>query len=1120
MKTKILPAILLTVMVLWGCGGEKEQITSSYTVDDFRSAQLAILADGISTATLTVMVLDSSNAPAANVRVYFSTSSGSITRQRTTSDDGKATATLTSTASELDIKAVVTASVLDSALKKSAGSPYRLSFESAPHEEPSGLQKSDGESAAIATTNVTFAGITFSSQLEQAVYPADGITQGQVQITLRETVTGKNVSGAKLGLRARRINIAGEAFTSDRGQAQISFAAMPRAGCDTLYIDYGAFKSRVHIINFLSTKLYVTPLRSKLTADGKSRLSLIAQLITHANNPVAGASIQFTCDAGVVTGTAVTNTKGEATAELVSTMKAMENVKIIADFNGVRDTAMVDYVNSLAAWLDMRTDASVLRDGQTKLPVTAILTDDHQLPIADALVRFSTTLGTVDSIARTNSAGEAVVQYLPDAGTTDGIATIAASHDILRKTKNITLSGIAFQAEASPDSILADGRSQATISVQLKTTTTHYALIGVPVRFSASKGKIDNQMVTDQYGAANATLTAGSTSGLSTIQVAYGGLTKTLSVYFLGSVAQKMTVQALGSQKPPRDGMTVQHFQVRLLDNLNNPLAGRKVTLSSLYGKIDSMITTGSDGLAVVQYRPDANSADVTETITAHCGDLATTLSFKLYGITMMLSVSPDSLPADGKSTASVTAQLKYTTANTVIQGATVTYSSSLGSIPTASVSDALGVATTKFTAPITPGLAAITAVYGGLSKSATVKLVADTPSTILLSASPEFIWVKETGNLDLTSITATVLSTTGEIIGNETNLRFIIRNGPNGGEQLTPANSGSSRETSVLRTVQGRARATLKSGIRSGTVEIQAYLSDHPEVISRKSLIVIRSGPPYIYVNPANKNDFTTHMTLATDYLNLFGWSFVNTFNISVYVGDKYNNPVEEGTTVYLTTTSGIVTTDVKTDAVGKGTAILMTTNPKAYVNPKDGSALSPLRIPNPNNASLMLPNVLPTFEGWRVKDLPDHTGEGDGCVTLMAYSHGKDQNSQDAVVFSTHNLITSAAMYVMEVTSQKSELHLGESTGISILLYDINGKPPSAGSSLTVSATAGKISETSLMPSGDQYGYGATRFSTTLINNLDPLQDKATVSDINVRLNSPNGMMSRTISIHLYIN
>jgi len=1121
MNRKILPAILLTLVGLWSCGGEKEQITSSYTADDFQAAQIRILADGFASTTLTVLVMDSVNMPAANVRVFFNTSAGTITKQSVTSEYGKAIATLTGVASELDITAVVTATVLDSStLKKSGPSPYRLSFASEAGEAIPPLKKAEAESGPNATVDVTFTGISFSSELETSVLPADGQSQGQVQITLRETVTGKNIAGAKLALRARKIHIVGDAVTSERGQAKVAFTAVSQAGDDTLYIDYGAFKSRVHVLKFMATRLNLTPVHSKLKSDGKSRISLTAQLVNHANNPVVGATIRFTCDQGVISGTAVTNSQGDAVAELTSAATNRNDVKVIADFNGVLDTAWVDYVPSTAAWLELYSEAAVLRDGQTKLAMKAVLTDDYQLPVADALIRFSTSIGSVDSVIKTNHAGEAVIQYVPDAGENDAVASITASHDLLRKTKTVKLTGISFSADSAPDSILADDRSQSAISVQMKTTTTHTALAGVPVYFSASKGRIDNMVTTDQYGIARATLTANTTPGTSSILITAAGLSKTVTVYFLGSVAQKMTLQPQGSQKPARDGITLQSFQTRLLDNLNNPLTDCKITLPSLYGRIDSLATTGSDGLAIVQYRPDAHSADVTETITARCGDLATNLSFKLYGISLALSVSPDSLPADGKSTAAVTAQLKYTSANTVIQGATVSFSSSLGSIPTASVSDGLGVATTKFTAPITAGLATITGTYGGLSKSVSVKLVADTPSTILLSAAPEFIWVTETGNLDLTSITATVLSTTGEIIGNETGLRFVIRNGPNGGEQITPSSGGSGRETSVLRTVQGRARATLKSGIRSGTVEIQAYLADRPEVISRKSLIVIRSGPPYIYVHPANKNDFTTHMTLATDYLNLFGWNFVNTFNISVYVGDKYNNPVEEGTTVYLTTTAGIVTTDVKTNAVGKGTAILMTTNPRAYVNPKDGTALSPLRIPNPNDAGLLLPNVLPTFEGWRVKDLPDHTGEGDGCLTLLAYTHGKDQNSQDAVVFSTHNLITSAGMYVMEVTSSKSELRLGESTVINILLYDINGKPPSAGSSLTVSATAGKISETNLMPSGDQYGYGATRYSTTLVNTLDPMQDKATISDVNVRLNSPNGMMSRTIGIQLYIN
>jgi len=1110
--------ILLSLAVLCfiHCGSENDQLTSSCTLEDLAAVEPFVLADGLSQIAVTAMVVDSSGLPAANEKVFFSTTRGSISRYSLTGDDGRATAYLTSVASETDLTATVTASVLDSsALKKQASFCGSLTLVAPDFPTPKRLAKAG--STPTADLQVRFIGVSFSAQLERTLLPADGKSTTKLDISIRETNSGKAVKNAAVSLSCKKLIVPARLTTSESGVAQTAIQALSQPAVDTLKLEYGRFSSRHLVLSFVSTVLSLSPKSAKLTADGVSRLTYTARLVTHENNPVVGATIRFTSGRGVITETAATNERGEATAELTSAAQINSGVPVIATFNGISDTGRVDFVANLAAGLEVQMHSKMYRDGKATLPCSILVYDEQQKPVPNVQVRFHASVGAIDSLATTDDAGRATVTYRTDAGETDEVATITAVTGGRSKSCSVQLLAVLFQVTATPDSIMADGKSFAKISVQLKGKTGYEAIPSAAISLAAGLGTIVNTISTDAAGFAQAQLTSSTSAGTCQLRATYGALTRTVPVYFLGSVAHRLTLSSPSGNAFPRDGRTQQSIQVRLLDTRNNPVVSTLVRLSAAYGMIDSLAVTDQDGVAFVNYVPDAGINDVQETIRAWTNGTAAEYKPNLLGVSLALAASTDSTAADGKSTVAVTAFLKYTTSNAVIPGAKISFSATLGSIPPSAVTDLLGQAQTSFTAGSAAGKATIRAYYGGLTQSLNVNLSSDTPMTIVLSASPNFIWVKETGNLDQSVITATVLSTSGNPIGNELSVRFIIRNGPDGGERLAPAAPGRGWESNAIRTVSGAAKATLQSGTVSGTVEIQACLVDRPEITSRTTDVVIRSGPPYIWIDPANKNNVVPHITLASDVLNLRGWDHVSRFNLSVYVGDKYNNPVEEGTAVYLTTTGGIVTTDIRTNASGEGGAVLTTANPRPYLKPMDFTALSPHTIPNPNAPSLQLPITVPDFEYSQVLNSLGDRRENDGMAYVLATTHGKDQNGNDAIVYCTHMLIFSGPILQLRATATAAQIAPGQSAAIIIEVYDINGNPPASGSSLTVSANAGQLAETSLMPSAEHYGYGSTRYATSLLNNLDPAKDKATSAVVTVRLASPNGAASTSVQIQL---
>ncbi|MDZ7342407.1 MAG: hypothetical protein ONB27_13705, partial [candidate division KSB1 bacterium] len=314
---------------------------------------------------------------------------------------------------------------------------------------------------------------------------------------------------------------------------------------------------------------------------------------------------------------------------------------------------------------------------------------------------------------------------------------------------------------------------------------------------------------------------------------------------------------------------------------------------------------------------------------------------------------------------------------------------------------------------------------------------------------------------------------------------------------------------------------ATIRAGTRSGTVQIQAELVDYPQVVAQTTNIVIRSGPPYMWINPANANDVIPHATLAIENgkHNVAFGNPIQEIKITGYFGDKYNNPVEEGTAVYFTTTGGFITSDALTNNKGQTSVILQNVNPFPMLVSQDPNQLTALNIPNPNVDTLKLNVSIPDFEGGLVFNSNGTFYENDGVAVLLAYTWGQDQNGKPIKVWATAQVVYSVGVKVFDVRCDSTELKVGNSATIRIRLYDSNGNPVAAGSSLTVTTSAGELSESNLMPSADRYGYGQTSFQVSLKNNLDPTKDKETVATVKIKLDSPNGTSSRSVDIKLKI-
>ena len=185
--------------------------------------------------------------------------------------------------------------------------------------------------------------------------------------------------------------------------------------------------------------------------------------------------------------------------------------------------------------------------------------------------------------------------------------------------------------------------------------------------------------------------------------------------------------------------------------------------------------------------------------------------------------------------------------------------------------------------------------------------------SIILSSVSPTSIGVRESGSEEVATITFVVLDSTGIPIDDEhsVDLNFYLGGSPGGGLFFTPSTAQTGGD--------GKVTTYLFSGDSAGVVQIIAAV-DQPglPIKSKPVAVAIHGGFPH-----------RDHFALANEKLNMPDDILGETNAIGAYLGDKYGNPVREGTAVYFTTSAAIIGGSAFTDNMGRAGVDFMTALP-----------------------------------------------------------------------------------------------------------------------------------------------------------------------------------------------
>ena len=1090
-----LVAVALTVSLLWVACSRKSPMDPTRSLQDEvplltnMQASPSQIAVGGAQSVIRVRLIDQDGDPITGRVVTFATSLGSVTSEDSTDAEGWSEAVLTSAGTAGQAKVTASYGGLASAF-------VWIGFV-ASHQAQIQMDAEDDEILA------------------------DGVDETTITVTLLAD-SARPMIGAVVSLSATAGTVPTSVMTDGSGNGTFSLTSVASDvnTISTVTATYDTLSVAV-TVTFMGVTLTAGANPMTILADGKSRSTITVILKeTTSHVAVSDATVRFGTDLGTIPGTTTTNTEGLAQVGLTS--GTTEGTAHVVVYYGrtFMDTVDVHFSSEAPSIHTLKeidvSPAMILANGVDQAMVSVSVADNDSEPVSGVVVNFSTTVGQMPSQGITTDNGVATVPLTSTASRTDLTAVVTAQLDTQEVSTTVGFLGVQLERSASPTSIVADGQSTSKIIAVLKQTTSKIAIPNATVSFSTDLGTIPSTGKTNSAGVAEVSLTSGTETGTAHVVVRYGDMiSDTVDVLFQASIPAYLDVTAT-PPVIPADGQTESIIKATVSDATQNPVPDGIPVYFNIIG--------GSGGTIVNQRATSGGMATSALTSTAtgtirvrvSVGSLADTVNVvcTVGPVDQVLVTSDrDSLAADGIETATIQASVMDAQGNPV-SGVTVNFSASIGDITRMAPTNGQGVATASFSSSVV-GTATITATVGSVSGGKIIKLLPGGPNSIVLRFNPTSIGVKGTGQTQTAIVEAEVRDSKNNPVIDGTLVRFSILAGPGGGEVLSSEGS--------IPTVGGIARVSLSSGTVSGNVRVQAEVVSNP-VIAIASEILIHAGEPYM----EDRNDpSTTHLTVVGRRLNI--WVGMDTTRVSIMVLDKYNNPVQEGTAVYLTTSGGGINTHTAyTDAYGKASVILTAGNPLPTIDRfynYDGmqdpnlDTVIPGYAYYPDLGESLIPNFdaypdayYPGTVGGRVLNSEGDLLENDGIARIVAYTEGQDANGDSIRVWDWLSVVYSGPIAYMEDNSAEvlpDTLHPGQSAVVRLNIMDANGNPIACGSTITASLipedAQARLSWNSHTTRRDQ---GTSYYYISIQNAIDAEKPKPGWASIKFSVESVNGV------------
>ena len=399
------------------------------------------------------------------------------------------------------------------------------------------------------------------------------------------------------------------------------------------------------------------------------------------------------------------------------------------------------------------------------------------------------------------------------------------------------------------------------------------------------------------------------------------------------------------AQSIPSDGSSDATITAYVRDANNALLQGVAVTFSASSGGVaPSTATTNSSGAATTTLSTAGDASLRTITVTATVSGLTpSTVAVQVAagggGTTVQLGtgtgagfqpgvigISNANLSAGGSTTLTVSLVQSdgtlYTQDTDVIFSSNCVASGTAQIQPSASASTNTGIATVNYVAQGCSGADVITATTttgGGLSASGTVTVAAAAVGSIVfLSATPTNIALEGTGDAsrpESSTVVFRVVDSTGGPVSGAT-VSFAL-NTQVGGISLTPATATSG--------ANGQVQTVVSAGTVATSVKVTATVTSvTPNISTQSSQLTVTTGIP-------TDNSFS----LAVGCFNIEGLNVDGvTTDVTARLGDRFQNPVPDGTAVTFTAEGGNIlsqcTTTTNASEGGVCTVSYRSSNPR----------------------------------------------------------------------------------------------------------------------------------------------------------------------------------------------
>ncbi|MBN2201358.1 Ig-like domain-containing protein [bacterium] len=1156
-----------------------------------------ILANGTSTARLTLQLVSRNNEGLAGNEIALTSTAGTLPASVFTDQNGTAEALLTSTASSVDINASVKAVTGDQEVSANVlfkgvmfhvdAAPSALFADGAsiatvravmketvtgiglPGEtvrfgstlgtiqaqgvtDASGIalvQLTSGTATGTAvivarygrtlldTVRVAFQSPSYS--VEAASVPeailADGLDECAIRVTVKDE-GGKPLANQAVYFASTVGDIDYVTTTNEQGQTEATLigAASAVDRTATVTVTVKGISKTLPVL-FKGIQFEVTAAPDFLTADGVSQ-SRITATVREASSRIGidNAVVQFGSNLGTIAGTVRTDVQGVAAALLTSST-VQGTARVVVRYGNVfLDTVNVRFGSQTVSGIQQiaASPGYILANGQDQAFVSVKVVDAGNRPVAGASVNFNASAGVIQTQDETDAMGVATVPLTSSESTVDVTSTVSATYGSQTVTTQVVFEGVEMAVSASPLAILADGRSTSQVRVVMKRSTSKIAITGAALRFAADLGTIPASASTNQEGVAEVSLTSSTTVGTAHVTVLYGtSLTGRASVNFQESVPTYLQVSATPPVLPA-DGKSQSEIRAIVSDANRNPVPDGTLVQFELArgsGTLDRQKTT--DNGAASTYltagtRPDNAWVRV---IVGALRDSILVVYTVGQPYQVLINASPTRIAADGIEISNISARVLDEQGNPVT-GVTVFFTASIGDITPNAPTDGQGMAYGQFSSGIV-GTATVTATVKlpgnqTLSSDVVIQATAGGSNSIQLRFNPVWIGVRDTGQNQTMTVYADIKDAKNNPVDDGTLVQFSFVGNPLGCVFST---------TRSIPTVGGTAQISVTSGTQAGSIRIKATVVDGagvpvtPSISATSTYLLVHAGPPYI----ENVNDLTTtHLTVRATRLNI--WSSLDTTEVSILVGDRYNNPVERNTAVYLTTSGGVISTHTAyTDEYGRAKVVLQGGNPLPSIdrfynytgmqdpNTRDilpgftwFAGLGQYLIPNfdayPESA--VGAETYPGIAAGRILNSEGNTLQNDGIARIMASTEGMDAAGRSSIVWDwTAVAMTGPVMFEdnsLAVIAARGDnvLYDGESATIRITLMDGNGNPVVSGTEIQAALTSetvqAKLSWTSFNTGN---GMGQSYYYITISTALDAEKPRGGVTGIRINWSNP---------------